>query len=143
MRPAVPLYWRLLRPNDGPFLQSPSRRRSEPLPRCLTPRSHSCVSDPAPHLHPSAPGPTDAAPRKGSLRPATRPTASRSCARIRSASLVNTPDLAPEALSAQTDPPSSHAPATTHASIPTDASPSHKPENHTTEQSQIIIYLQL
>src|SRR5208337_5616368 len=28
-----------------------------------------------------------------------------------------------------------HAPVITHASIPTDASPSHKPEKHTTEQS--------
>src|ERR1035437_2628474 len=75
--------------------------------------------------------------------PSTQPTASYSCAHSRSTSLVNTPDLAHEALSAQTHPQSSHAPATTHASNPIIASPSQSTKNYIPERIQFITYLQL
>ena len=100
-----------------------SHRRSEQHPGCSTLSARNCEADPAPHLHPNEHGPTDTAYRKATpLRP-TPPTASRFSAHSRSAGLVNTPDCAHEALSAQTNLQSGHAPATTHASVQTVASP--------------------
>src|SRR5208283_129878 len=126
----------------SPSSENPSRRRSEPHLDCSTLPQRNGAAYPAQRLHPNKPGPTDAAPDKEPLPPSTQPTASHSCAHSRSTSPVNTPDLAHEARSAQTDPPSSHAPATTHASNPPDVSPSLMPENHTAEriQSSTLIY---
>src|SRR5271157_5207921 len=112
MRPAVPLD-ASHPPNVDPSSENPSRRRSEPHLDCSTLPQRNGAVYPAQRLHPNEPGPTDAAPGKAPLRPSTQPTASHSCAHSRSTSPVNTPDLAHEARSAQTDPLSSHAPATT------------------------------
>src|ERR1019366_3607055 len=130
-------------PSADPSLQSPSRRRSEPHLDCSTLPQRNCAAYPAPRLHPNEPDPTDAARDKEPLPPSTQPTASHSCAHSRSTSLVNTPDLAHEALSAQTDPQSSHAPATTPASNPIIASPWQRTKNYIPERIQFITYLQL
>src|SRR5271165_2608833 len=130
-------------PNVDPSSENPSRRRSEPHLDCSTLPQRNGAVYPAQRLHPNEPGPTDAAPGKAPLRPSTRPTASRSCAHSRSTSLVNTQGSAHGVPNAQITPRSAHAPATTHASIPPDVSPSLMPENHPTEQSQFITYLQL
>src|SRR5208337_2179737 len=130
-------------PNVDPSSENPSRRRSGQHLDCSTLPQRNGAAYPAQRLHPNEPGPTDAAPDKEPLPPSTPPTASHSCAHSRSTSPVNTPDLAHEARSAQTDPPSSHAPATTHASIPIIASPWQRTKNYIPERIQFITYLQL
>src|ERR1019366_10604146 len=105
---------------------------------------HHITAYPAARLFciPARSGPKDAGPNKAPLRPSTRPTASRSCARSRSTSLANTQGSAHAVPNAQITPRSAHAPATTRASIPPDVSPSLMPENHTPEriQSSTLIY---
>src|SRR5271166_6204639 len=130
-------------PNVDPSSENPSHRRSEPHLDCSTLPQRNGAVGPAQRLHPNEPGPTDAAPDKEPLPPSTQPPASHPCAHSRSTSLVNTPDLAHEARSAQTDPPSSHAPATTHASNPIIASPWQSTKNYIPERIQFITYLQL
>src|ERR1035438_739247 len=143
MRPAVPLYWRLTPAECRPFFRNPVSSTIRTASGLLNSSQRNGAVYPAQRLPPNEPGPTDAAPDKEPLPPSTQPTASHSCAHSRSTSLVNTPDLAHEALSAQTDPQSSHAPATTHARNPILASPWQGTKNYIPERIQFITYLQL